>query len=745
MPQDSSSTEVERQAEIQPGTYLLNGRGEIQLDEVDAFQYDLKVSGGVEQYWDREQFTSSAAYYLDQEHGSPVAEVGKMSVLSKTDLSRSVRVWQRNVTPINCRTVTLNASQPEDREKIKSFVQSCFKRAIPTDKYSFRFLNKIVRDEPEFTTGSEGFAAHPKHDVKIQVTADGDVLIHVDSGFSIRSNSTLDEIYTEQDNPYGKRVAHDPERYGTQGQGTLRGWSDDRYTDHISDAGSSVNEMHKGVADEDWRQQLAEENPRLLNVEYGNKTRRQAPHFLKLSPRIEQVQDQDREFYSRFNSRSAMMPDERFELSKEFLQNVSRLPVLDMDLEPGPVNSSYDLLEMREESRLIFGGEQRARDPGTGLRENGVYRSLSQYRLGVLTPERWEEKAAELIPLIVSGLNDLSASAGVTAYEYELGDVSNYTPVVQDLHEETDAVLAVVPNKGVAEDFGIDDPYKELKRTLLRKGIPTQMIQKSTVDEIVGQQAGIGNDKFLNALSAVVAKVGGTPWQIDSLPGKTDAFMGLDVTYDESSEQHAGASASVVLADGTTFAAESTTQQGGEKFSAGHVEQFVRDLVFDFAGEQGRDIDRLCIMRDGKISEDIDAVREGLSGVEAEIDIVGVRKSGQPRIAEFDGTRFRIAEKGVGFVDAARSQAIVHAFGEPEIHDPNPVGTPRTFRLTKDSGPTDMETLTRQAYWLSEIHFGSPVRSPRLPVPIEYADMAAEYVREEYVSPGTVIEGPAYI
>lgn len=198
MPQDSRSTEVERQAEIQPGTYLLNGRGEIQLDEVDAFQYDLKVSGGVEQYWDREQFTSSAAYYLDQKHGSPVAQVGKMSVLSKTDLSRSVRVWQRNVTPINRQSVTLSASQPEDREKIKSFVQSCFKRAVPTEKYSFRFLNKIVRDEPEFTTGSEGFSAHPKHDVKIQVTADGGVLIHVDSGFSIRSNSTLDEIYSEQ-------------------------------------------------------------------------------------------------------------------------------------------------------------------------------------------------------------------------------------------------------------------------------------------------------------------------------------------------------------------------------------------------------------------------------------------------------------------------------------------------------------------------------------------------------------------
>lgn len=40
-----------------------------------------------------------------------------------------------------------------------------------------------------------------------------------------------------------------------------------------------------------------------------------------------------------------------------------------------------------------------------------------------------------------------------------------------------------------------------------------------------------------------------------------------------------------------TFAAESTVQQGGEKFSAHHVRQFVRDLVFDFAAEQGHEID----------------------------------------------------------------------------------------------------------------------------------------------------------
>ncbi len=746
MSQEPVSPEIDRQADIDPGSYLLHGYGTREVNKIQVTQYDLKVSGGMKNHWDRESYTSSVAYFLDQDHGTPVAPAGRMSVVSKTSLSRSVFAWGKEVTPINPTSVSLDASKDRDRAKIKSFVQSCFKRAIPSDLYTFQFLDKIVRDEPEFTTGPKGFAAHPKHAVKIQVTAAGKVLVHVESGFSIRSNSTLDELYSRNDNPYGKKVAHDPNRYLTEGQGRLRGWSDYHYTDYIPEAGSSIAEMHEGVADEEWRQKLIEEDPRLLNVKYGSKLRRQAPHFLRLSPRIEQVQDQDREFYKRFDARSAMMPDERYELSEEFLTNMKQLPVIEMDLEPGPTNAPYDSVQMREVDRLAFGGGQYARDPGNGLRDHGVYKSPGQYRVGILAPERWNEKANELAPLIVAGLNDLSASAGVTCYGYKLGDVSNYTPVVHDLHDETDAVLAIVPNKGSAENFpGVQDPYSELKRTLLRKGIPTQMMQKSTADEVLGQRAGIGNDKFLNTLSAVVAKAGGTPWQIDSLPGETDAFMGLDVTYDQSSEQHSGASASVVLADGTTFAAESTTQQDGEKFSAKHVEQFVRDLVFDFAAEQSREINRLCIMRDGKIAEDIDAVRAGLAELDADIDIVGIRKSGQPRVAEFDGTRFLIADKGVGFIDSDRSQAIVHAFGKPEIKDNNPVGTPRTFRLTKHSGPTDVKTLTRQSYWLSEIHYGSPIRSPRLPVPIEYADMAAGYVRDGYVSPGTVIKGPAYI
>jgi len=745
--QSSPSVITERQADIPPGDYLLHGYGTKPLKNVKVIKYNLRVAGGIRDSGKRRKFTSSAAYYLDNAHGVPVASAGNMSVISVTSLTQSVEVWGKTVKPVEDSRLTLDPAKAQDRKKIRSFVQSCFKRAIPQKTYSFRFLNEILRNEPAFTTGTQGFAALPKHEVKIQVTAEGQVLVHVESGYSIQSNSTLDQIYSEGDYLPNRKVAHEPDRYNNKGQGWLQGWSEYRYNDLIDDAGSSVAEMHDGVADEEWRTRLKEENPRLMEVKYGGYVGNQAAHFLRLSPRLDQVKEQDYEFFSRFNSRKAMMPGERFKYTKEFIENLSRLPVIELDIEPGPINDPYHPIRIRDENkRLVFGKNNYAHNPSQGLRNYGVYKSPTPYRVGVLAPERWNELTGKFTPLLVKGLNNISTPAGVSAYEYELGNVSNYTPVVHDLHEETDAVVAVVPDEEAADDFpGIDDPHHELKRTLLRKGIPTQMMQKSTVEEVVEARANEGNDKFLNVLSAVVAKAGGTPWQIDSLPGATDAFMGLDVTRDDDSGQHSGASASVVLADGTTFAAESTTQQEGEKFAAKHVEQFIRDLVVDFAAEQGREINRLCVMRDGKVQEDIGAVREGLSDLDAEIDIVGVRKRDQPRVAEFDGTRFRIAEKGVAFVDKARNQSIVHAFGKPEVRDNNPVGTPRTFRLMKHSGPSDIETLTRQAYWLSEVHVGSPARSPRLPIPIEYADMAAEYVSDGLVSPGTVIKGPAYI
>jgi hypothetical protein len=728
----------------------MHGYGTGRIKQIDVQKYRLEVEGGLDDWIDRDEFTGSAAFYLDQHHGTPVTSAGPLQVVSIGQLPRSVKTWGRLVTPkkVSEDTEVLHVGNPTERRRIKELVQSSLQRAIPENRYTVNRLDTIIHDEIAFGGQDSDFAAHRKHLAKVQVASDGSVLLHVDSGYHLRSTQTLDELYAEG-NPEveGLKVAHDTTRYGNTGTATVEGWSDYNYTDHITEVGSSIAECHEGDVTDELREQYIDQNPRLLTVKYGSKERYQLPHFLALSPRTEQVEDQDRNFHNEFTTQRAMEPEQRYQHAKLFIDDLAPLPVFDIEIEPGPTNHAYEFISIRDGSlRLTFRDGKRARSPKAGLRDYGVYRSPGEYRIGFLYPPNYEDLKDEFVPALLQGLVELKAPGRTSAYEYELGDIANYTGVYQQMDKETDVAVALVPNKGATRSFeGVEDPFHELKRTLQRQHIPTQMLEKSTAEDILAGGGSTANNSFLNILSGVISKAGGTPWQISNMPGETDVFLALDVTRDPKTNQHAGASASVVMKDGTVFAAESTTLQSGEKFDSKHVGQFLRDLHGDIKNEFGVHAGRIGVFRDGKLVENIPEIRDRLKGLNAEFDFTSVRKNDQPRVARFDGSEFKIADKGVAFVDDARDRSILHSFGKPEIQDNNSVGTPRTLGIRKHSGPTDIETLTRQAYWLSEVHYGSPARSTRLPVPIKYADMAAEFVRKGFASPGELITGPAYI
>lgn len=730
------------------GTYLMHSRGNKALTNLTVKEYKLNVSPGVKQHEDVDSFTASAKFWLDQVHGVPVAQAGNLRVISLTNLSRDVEVWGKSVSPEFVRQRTLDPAIPEDNDDLKELVQSALRRAIPDDKYSFRFLNDIVRESPAFVAESGKFAAHPNYDLRVRITSDGVPLLHVESGHTLRATTTVDQLIDEGDDPRGMNVEHDTTHYDQHGSGELVGWSDSQYTDHIDDVGNSIYGLHEGDVEEEFRKQLKEKDPRLLRIRYGNDIQYQLPHLLLPSPRLEQIEEQDPNFHQRYYKERGLLPQRRHILASNFVEDLQVLPTVDIEFLPGPTNYGYELTRIRGESpRLVFGDENRHTMPRRGLVDHGVFNSPGQYRVGVLTPatSMFDEVREEFLPLLVRRLREIGAPAAVKNYTFELGDVPKYTDAAHSVDEDTDVVVAVVPDKEQADSLpGMKDPFDELKRALMRRAIPSQMMMKSTLDELLAVNASAGNFSFINVLSAIVAKAGGTPWVIGDLPGPTDAFMGLDVTRDEDN-QHAGASASVVLKNGAVFAAESTTLQSGEKFQTDHIEQFIRDLVHDFASSHEESISHVTVLRDGKIHEQVDTIREGLSGMDIEFDMVGIRKTGQPRVATYEDDEFKIADKGLGFVDTDRGEAILHPWGIPETTQNNQQGTPRTIGIVKDSGPTDLHTITEQVYWLTEMHFGSPARSTREPVPIKYADAAADYVREGFVAPGKVIHGPAYL
>jgi hypothetical protein len=667
-------------------------------------------------------------------------------------LPRTATAWGRKTTAKQTSDglFTLDPSDDRQNEWLKDLILSDLRRAISSEQFDYRNVGRIIEREPAFGDKDYSFAAHRTFSLSANVTADGEALLHVESGHTIRSMDTIADRFTEDEDLPSVTVVHDTNQYGRQGRAILGNWSEYCYTDVLPNLGDSLENSHEGIINESLRKKHAEQDTRLVTLSYdgGRTYNHQLPHVLKLSPDLDSISWFDSEFASLFNSRKALLPDERATNSREFIEQLSRLPTLGLEFNWGPTNGSFNNVNARDnKSRLVFAGGKTAAKPKDGLADYGAHSPPDEYTITILCPERFSNIGEELPKEIVSKLVGISAPGATKMRQYTLGDESEYSSVWRDVPDNTSVVLAVVPDKEKVGNFPVDDPHNELKRTLMRKGIPSQMVQKQTAEALMAQsfQSLSNNLKLLNILSAVVAKAGGTPWQLADLPGQTDAFLGLDVSYDSETDEHTGASASVVLGDGTSFAAESVTKQSGERFDEQHITQFVRDLASDLTDHMGVNPSRLCVMRDGKIHENTDIIRDGLSGLATEVDIVGVRKTGQPRIAKFDGTSFELAPKGHVFVDDDRDHAILHTFGKPELRDGNRSGTPRTIRLIKDSGPTDIETLARQAYWLTEMHVGSPGRSTRIPVPIEYADKAAEYVSDGFASPGEIIHGPAFL
>jgi len=88
-------------------------------------------------------------------------------------------------------------------------------------------------------------------------------------------------------------------------------------------------------------------------------------------------------------------------------------------------------------------------------------------------------------------------------------------------------------------------------------------------------------------------------------------------------------------------------------------------LVHDFASSRGENIGHVTILHDGKIHEQVDTICESVSGMDIKFEMVSIRKSVQPRIASYERDEFKIADKGLGFVDTDRGEAILQPMGYP--------------------------------------------------------------------------------
>jgi hypothetical protein len=730
------------QQPLSPGNYLLHfPLGD--LSKLDVHEYKLDVPGGLDPSDDDLGngvlgFTARAAARFRYQSDAPVTTNGPLRVYAVDRLHEDLLIDGYTVRPVHQGSTTLETQSFDDQEPLRELVKQDVKAAL-RGKYVINAINSIVEFAPQLKATSGDFTAAREYKCRIWVDSDGTVICGVNVGFRLASTFSAAEYVHRGYDIEGVSVEHDTEIYDNPGTGTVTELADTEYTERVPEMGSSIAEYHDqtGYVEGDLIESVAAGEPVMAHIGYGSFSGLQALEYCRVVPTLDQLKLVDPDFHERFQRSARLTPDERYSIATSFVNSLGTTPALGLDSATQPSNTCYEEFTVNTQSNnLRFGGDQIASYGARGLDNYGVHQPPESFDLLTVYPEQYKEGSREFVRRLLSKLNDYEANATRLDQEaYSLGSEFVYTQVAEQA-TEYDGVVAVVPDQEWLETRpDIDDPYPEFKRQWAQEKLPSQMIQVSNLDE----------ESYLgNIASGVVAKCGGIPWRIHEVPGQTDVFIGLDVTYDPATGQHLGATANVVLGDGTILASQSVSLQSGETFEIDDIVDIIKNLLSVYLREEGDTPRHVIIHRDGQYYLDVDELAERLDQAGELIpkfDLVEIRKSGNPRIANYTGDTFEVANKGTGFVAQHADHAYLATTGAPE----RVPGTPRPIQLVKRHGSTALETLTKQAYWLSEAHVGSISRSTRLPITTYYADRCAEHARKGYLLSGELIRGVPYV
>lgn len=713
--------------------------------ELSAYEYRIESDGGFDE--DPMDATYRLASYLRTFSDAAVTVAGVMSIITTDRLTATL---PDPFTLTDESSITLYAADQSDNERIVELLQQLVKRGIDDTEYKTGRINQIRTREPVITGADGLFEACIAYSARIEVLPSGNAFIGIEVSHHTRSQVTADEyidrINASVEELIDTHVEHDPETYATSGSGKLKGIANKRFTDPIPDFGNQSlakwYEQKDRISDE-LVAKLRAENPQLVKIQYNPRdddTSVHVPQLLRVSPRKEIVKQVAPNFHRKWDRAAKMLPDKRFRKAIEFVNGLDTIPEVNTEIEPSPIGPTLSFMstETGQEDNLRFGGDRSTGLPKQGLSRYGVYRRPSSFRVHYLVPEQYSGQFDYLRDKLEDRLASWECEPETTSYgEYQLGSAIEYSNAAASI-DNVDAVLVVVPEPSneFIRDGTIDDPYPEFKKALGKQSIPSQMVRADNLDnKWVVQNTALG----------LVAGAGGVPWRVDEMPGDVDCFVGLDATRDPDTGQFLGASANVVLADGTVFVSKTQSIQSGETFDDDAVIDILKDVHREYVRAEGEPPESMVIHRDGRLFENSAEILKPFEASGIEIDILDIRKSGAPRAAIWQNEEFQVDQKGRLFIAQDNDFGFLSTTGRPEFDEDDELGTPRTLRVVRRAGNTPMATLLKQVYWLSESHVGSAQRSIRLPVTTYYADACAEHARKGFLTNGELIRGVPYI
>jgi argonaute-like protein implicated in RNA metabolism and viral defense len=304
--------------------------------------------------------------------------------------------------------------------------------------------------------------------------------------------------------------------------------------------------------------------------------------------------------------------------------------------------------------------------------------------------------------------------------------------VCQNLRNDCDFVIAFVPTSEHPDYNAQVNPYKRIKRQLIERHIPSQMIDFDTLHDTI--RKGWNEHIAYNLILGINAKLGYLNWKLTELPGTAQAFVGLDIGRKNS--RSIGASAFVLDAQGQLIGWSTQDIVAlQETFDIESLRNFLLDLISLYQTKYKQPLKHLVIHRDGKLQnseyEVLVELKEYLKSQELEqLDVVELIKSGTCRAVEVreqdNQLIYKNPDKGYAWYYCP-NEAIILTTGKREAKLDK--SSPRPLRIRRRLGETDLMILAEQIYWLSEMQIGS-TQSIRLPITTYYADRVAALVLE---------------
>ena len=291
---------------------------------------------------------------------------------------------------------------------------------------------------------------------------------------------------------------------------------------------------------------------------------------------------------------------------------------------------------------------------------------------------------------------------------HDFGTKKDLTSSLMEIRDRNfDVLIVAMPDDG----FVGYNLYNEMKNCLAELGIPSQMLNLHTAKRI------IDGDPYsaMNIVMGCLGKLGGIPYVIREMPGNVDLFVGLDVGTLRTGTHYPGCSVCLDAHGGVMGCYQPLLPQPGEKINEQTLEKIFNTILLKFEEKNHRCVRSMVIHRDGFSNENLEWYDRYFHQNNIDYTLVEVRKSGALRLAD---NRIQGNNPNIGSV-------LYRGDSEAILVTTSPIGkmgAPAPIHLFKVAGALDIETITKQIYYLTKIHVGAK-QNTRLPITTKYADL----------------------